>query len=178
MTKSLHEEFGENEQSTGGSDDLVRRCKELLYTMPSGRPHVDFLNLHRVPIRVENGLQPGYRVENHALIVLTCPPPPDIPLYDMTFHLACAARVVELHTQTFLSPEMKDSRQWAHPQLAEPFEIMLVICKLAYDMNYFSKNPEVEKFLKKNDYHKIYEAYATQDSAMENLMLESFNSRN
>lgn len=183
MTRSLHEEFEQSEHKTPAptqTDDIVRRLKELLYTLPTGRHLVDFLNLHQIPVIIRISDTPGYEVQNHAAIILSCPPAPDIPLYEMAIHLGCGIRIIELHMQTYLSPEMKDSRVWQNPHLIEPFEVMLVICKLAYDMNYFSKNPEVEKFLSKNNFEKVYSAYTDKnsDGHIEGLMLQTFNERN
>lgn len=178
MTKSLHDEFSQSDNLP--PSDIIRRCKLLLYTLPSGRHLVDLLNLHRIPVSLETGIPAGYKVLHHSSIALTCPPPPDIPLYEMAIHLGCGIRAVELHIPTYLSPETKDSRHWMHPHLQEPFEVMLTICKLAYDMNYFSKNPEVEKFLAENHYAEIYQAYEqkTPYSQIEELMLKNFNAKN
>lgn len=175
MSINLHDEFSHSDHPP--PNDIIRRCKQLLYTLPTGRHLVDVLNTHHIPVKVEMSDMAGYRVENHASITLTCPA--EIPLYEMAIHLACGIRIVELHLQTYLSPEMKDSRAWQNPHLSEPFEVMLTISKIAYDMNYFSKNPEVEKFLEKNDYVPICNAYAQNMpySHLEELMLKSFNEK-
>ena len=177
MVKNLHDEFSHSDHPP--PSDLIRRIKLLLYNFPTGRHLVDVLNLHHIPVNLEDGDPAGYEVKDHARVTLTCPAD-HTPIYEMAIHLACGVRTVELHIPSYLSPEMKDSRQWMNPHLKEPFEVMLIICKLAYDMNYFSKNPEVEKFLSDHHYIDIYKAYEEKMpySHIEELMLKSFNSRN
>ena len=178
MIRSLHDEFSDKENG-GGRNDLVSRCKTLLYTTPTGQRLVDVLNLHKIPVTIETAPTQGYQVINRSSILLTCQENNTL-LYEMAIHLACGIRAIELHIQTYRSPEMKDSRSWQNAHLTEPFEIMLVICQLAYDFNYFSKNPEVEKFLTRNNFVKIYAAFEGKHSYshIETLMLESFNTKN
>lgn len=177
---NLHDVFGDSEHPgpPEDPDNLIGRCKKLLYAYPTGRHLVDVLNLHHIPVHLKNAERPGYELRNHREIVLINAL--DISLTEMSFHLACAIRSVELHIQPFLSPEMKDSRASSHANLSEPFEIMLTVCKLAYDMKFSGPNKEVDNFLEKNGSGKIYEAYAHQTPLvqLEKLMLDNFNSRN
>ena len=178
LMKTLHEEFQHSEESLPASN-LLAQCKELLYRYPAGQHLVNILNLHHIPVRTESADKAGYHVENHSLITLQYPESKTDNLYEMSIYLGCAIRIVELHLQTYLSPETKDSRAWLNPHMTESFEVILTICKLAYDMNYDAPNKDVNDFLDRHNYRKIYDAYLQKKSfsELENLMLKSFNTR-
>lgn len=176
--KTLHEEFEHSEHGSPHSD-LISRCKEVLYRYPSSQHLVNVLNLHHIPVKTEKADKAGYQVENNSLITLQYPESNSDNLYEMAIYLGCAIRLVELHLETYLSPEMKDSRAWLNPHMTESFEVILTICKLAYDMTYDAPNEQVDAFLDSHGYRKIYDAYLEKKSfsEIENLMLKSFNAR-
>lgn len=180
MNESLHDQFQHSGHAAPvsphyhhpDSDSIIKHSRERLYALPAGRRLVDTLNLHRIPVTVEHAKQTGYRVENNRAIILTCPLKFETPIYEMAIHLGCAIRRVELHIHQYMSPEIKDSMQYLGTQFSEIFEIALLICKLAYDLNPDDKNAQIREFIDRENYTELYEAFKknTPYKEMEDLL--------
>ncbi len=190
MSESLHARFDSLNKRISQSDapshhhpdaaTILRRCEENLYgLLPTGRHLSNILNFHHIPVSVQRADKPGYSVHDYSSIVLECPDDggKDMPLDELTIHLGCGIRIVELHIPDYISPEMKDSREWRSVHLNERFEIMLTICKLAHEIKTASPSPEIDRFLKTHNYSSIFEAYEHKQpyAHIEEIMLNSFN---
>lgn len=186
---SLHEQFDELGKlhttpliSTAHtqSDAIIRECREILYNLPTGRPLINFLNLHRIPVAVHVGPVTGYSIPHDNMIVLTCPVLDKPPYYEISIYLAQALRHAEIHLPRFQSPEMKDSREWSNVLISETFDLMMTACKIIYDMKTVMQNDEIDHFIKANDYNDIYEAFEKKlpFSEIEDLMFKSISRRN
>jgi len=188
MSTSLHDSFTESEKKRDNPDihsrhpasgDIIHQCKEILYNLPAGRHLIEFMNTRQIPASVEQGERISHRVINRASIILTCPNTEQKNYTALTLHLAAALREIEFHTPDYRPPEMKDSQNWLHAHLAEPFEIMLTLCRVAFDMQFNGPSDEVESFLKDNDLAHIYHAYENKhpQEKLEALMQRKFNER-
>lgn len=189
MSDSLHDAFAALGQARPNATSLltkhpeeatiISKIKEILYELPTGRILIDFMNSHHIPVSVLLGRDADFSCPDGQSIILICPLHRiDNHISELCLGLASGIRTVFNFSQGYTPTKAPhETIEWKNEHAAKLLDIVLLICKLAEELETVRKDTKFVDLLKRLGHSDIYEAFLNKApyEELEKIMLKSIN---